>query len=360
MKRPLSCTLRQKLALEEATTAKAQLDENVFTFDSLATERGLGVADIDLGDIEQGQLSDEIDAALFGTKELGIFGPFETDLGPALFRVNASIDAQNTTFEEATAELTAEYVGEETRLMIVEMVTDIDDLLAQGLTLEEIANETEMDLNTISMAPDTADDIAAYDEFRTQAFAARKTDFPTLVDLSDGGIFALRLDEIIEPTLRPLADVKDQVIADWAKATDLAAVQRNADELVSQLDTGAEFAALDLTPKSEQNATRDAFFEGVPASLIADLFETEVGKTKQVTLGDRVVVARLTDVTPFDPSTDEGKLLQGQVQTQLANQVTGDLLRLFSTALETRDGVTLNQEAINQINAQILGGTGGL
>jgi len=347
-------------SLEEANTAKAQLDENVFTFDSLATERGLAVADIDLGDIEQGQLSDDIDAVLFGTKELGVFGPFDTDLGPALFRVNASIDAQNTTFEEATEELTAEYVGEETRLMVVEMITDIDDLLAQGLTLEEIANETEMELSTISMAPDTADGIAAYDEFRTQAFTTKKSDFPELVDLSDGGIFALRLDNIIEPTLRPLADVKDQVVADWAKATDLAAVQANADDLVAKLDSGADFTALNLTPKTEENATRDAFFEGVPAKLIADLFETEIGKSQQVTVGDRVVVARLSEVTAFDADTDEGKLLLGQVQTQLANQVTGDLLRLFSTALETRDGVTLNQEAINQINTQILGGTGGL
>jgi len=33
-------------------------------------------------------------------------------------------------------------------------------------------------------------------------------------------------------------------------------------------------------------------------------------------------------------------------------------LRLFASALKDRDGVILNQNAVNQINTQILGGTG--
>jgi len=46
------------------------------------------------------------------------------------------------------------------------------------------------------------------------------------------------------------------------------------------------------------------------------------------------------------------------VRLQLSNQVTGDLLRLFASALKIRDGVSLNQVAVNQINTQILGGSG--
>jgi peptidyl-prolyl cis-trans isomerase D len=342
-----------------AELALAQIRENVITFDALAEQRGLAIADIDMGEIEQGELETVIDEVLFGTKNLGLIGPFDTDLGPTLFRINASIDAQNTTFEEATPELTAEYVGEESRRLIVEMVTELDELLAQGLSLEELVKETPMTLHQINMDASTANGIAAYAEFRDVALSIQKDDFPEIKDLSDGGIFAARLDSITEPALRPLTDVREQVVIDWANATDQAALVAKAASIAAQLDTGADFATLALSPRVETDITRDAFIENIPPTLVADLFTGETGKTKTHTNDDTVVVARINAITPFDPNADDSKVLVSQVQTQLGNQVTGDLLRLFSTALETRDGVTLNQNAINQVNTQILGGTGG-
>ena len=342
-----------------AQTAKGQLDANVFTFDSLATERGLTIDDIDLGEVEQGQLPTSVDAALFGTKQLGIVGPIETDLGPALFRVNASMDAQTTTFEEAKAELTAEFVGEESRLLIVDMVEDINDLLAQGLELEEIATETDLVLGQIDMHATTEEGIAAYDAFRQSALSVEKRDLPELFDLSDGGIFAIRLDGIVEPTLRPLADVTEQVAVDWALSADQTALETLANDIAAKLESGQSFVDLGLVAKPEENITRDAFIDGLPRALIENVFANEVGKINQISADNKVIISRLSSVTPFDFNSTDGTTLMAQVRRELGNQITGDLLVLFANALEQRDGVNLNQTAINQINTQILGGTGG-
>ena len=345
--------------MDAAKTAKEQLDANVFTFDSLATERGLTVADIDLGDVEQGQLATSVDDALFGTKQLGILGPIQTDLGPALFRVNASMDAQTTTFDEAKVELMAEFVGEESRLLIVDMVEDINDLLAQGLDFEEIANETDMVIGKIDMHAATEEGIAAYDAFRQSALNVKKRDLPELFDLSDGGIFAIRLDDIVEPTLRPLADVKEQVAIDWAFAVDQASLEAMANDIAAKLEAGQSFAELGLTAQTEENMTRDAFIDGIPPALIENVFANEAGKTNQISADGQVILSRLSSVTPFDANNEEGTALIAQVERELGNQITSDLLVLFANALEQRDGVNLNQTAINQINTQILGGTGG-
>jgi peptidyl-prolyl cis-trans isomerase D len=345
--------------LAAAQTAREQLDQKVLTFDSLATQRGLTQADIDLGEVEQGTLEASVDEILFGTKELGIIGPFETDLGPALFRVNASIDAQNTTFEEAKAELMAEFISEESRLIIVDIVEDLNDLLAQGLKLEEIANDSDMIVGTIDMQPTTQTGIAAYDAFRQSALNVQMRDLPELLDLSDGGIFALRLDEIIEPTLRPLADTKDQVATDWARNTDQSALEDLANQLADKLKSGQSFADLELLAKTQENATRDGFIDGVPSALIQNIFASENGDINQISIDGKVIITRLSSITAFDATDEEGKALMDQVGRELGNQITGDLLVLFANALEQRDGVNLNQTAINQINTQILGGTGG-
>ncbi|MDG1217050.1 MAG: hypothetical protein P8N16_02210, partial [Amylibacter sp.] len=301
---------------------------------------------------------EEIDDLLFNASEVGIYGPIDTNLGPALFQINAIIDPQNTSFADAAEELTAEYVSIESRKLINEMITDIDDLLAQGLTLEEIAKETAMELEKISYDNTTENGIAAYDGFRDEALKVKIGGFPELRELSDGGVFALRLDDLIEPALRPFETVKDQVATDWSASEDKKSLLKLADTLIIKLDNGETFESLNLNAESVSSITRNKYIEGIPAQLLEELFSNKTGKTSKIDNGDNVLLARLNDISEFNSETDESKELLSQVGIQLSNQVTGDLLRLFASALKDRDGVILNQNAVNQINTQILGGTG--
>ena len=344
--------------LETAKKIKGQLDKNDISFLEAAEDRGLTINDIDLGDIEKGQLDTNIDEILFNASEVGIYGPIDTDLGPALFQINAIIDAQKTNFEDAKDELKAEYVSVESRKLINEMISDIDDLLAQGLTLEEIAKDTDMQLEKISYNNKTENGIAAYDSFRSEAMNAKIGGFPELKELSDGGVFALRLDELIEPTLRPFDTVKEQVVNDWLNAENKKLMSKLADELIIKLDNGSTFEALNLSAENVISTTRNKYIDGIPASLLETLFSIKIGKSSKIDNDDTIILARLDSINEFEDETDESKELLSQVGIQLSNQVTGDLLRLFASALKDRDGVILNQNAVNQINTQILGGTG--
>jgi len=345
-------------SVKTARTVKDQLDKEEVSFTKVAEDRGLTQTDIDLGDIEKGQLDKDIDDLLFNASEVGIYGPIDTNLGPALFQINAIIDPQNTSFEDAAEELTAEYVSIESRKLINEMITDIDDLLAQGLTLEEIAKETAMELEKISYDNTTETGIAAYDGFRAEALKVKIGGFPELRELSDGGVFALRLDDLIEPALRPFETVKDQVATDWSASEDKKSLLKLADTLIIKLDNGETFKSLNLNAESVSSITRNKYIDGIPAQLLEELFSNKTGKTSKIDNGDTVLLARLNDISEFNSETDESKELLSQVGIQLSNQVTGDLLRLFASALKDRDGVILNQNAVNQINTQILGGTG--
>jgi peptidyl-prolyl cis-trans isomerase D len=345
-------------SVKTARTVKDQLDKEEVSFTKVAEDRGLTQTDIDLGDIEKGQLDKDIDDLLFNASEVGIYGPIDTNLGPALFQINAIIDPQNTSFEDAAEELTAEYVSIESRKLINEMITDIDDLLAQGLTLEEIAKETAMELEKISYDNTTETGIAAYDGFRDEALKVKIGGFPELRELSDGGVFALRLDDLIEPALRPFETVKDQVATDWSASEDKKSLLKLADTLIIKLDNGETFESLNLNAESVSSITRNKYIDGIPAQLLEELFSNKTGKTSKIDNGDTVLLARLNDISEFNSETDESKELLSQVGIQLSNQVTGDLLRLFASALKDRDGVILNQNAVNQINTQILGGTG--
>ncbi len=61
------------------------------------------------------------------------------------------------------------------------------------------------------------------------------------------GVFAMRLDEIVPPTLRPFEEVRDEVLADWRRAE----VQRQLLELAADLSL-AEVAQTEATPDEAQ------------------------------------------------------------------------------------------------------------
>ena len=99
--------LVERLVYLDATAADraaAQLEVEGTTFEALVQERGLNLADVDLGDVTRLEL-DAAGEAVFAAEVGDVVGPLPSNLGPALFRVNAVLPAQNTPFEEAEPRL---------------------------------------------------------------------------------------------------------------------------------------------------------------------------------------------------------------------------------------------------------------
>ncbi|MEO1026703.1 MAG: SurA N-terminal domain-containing protein, partial [Pseudomonadota bacterium] len=100
--------LVERLVYSDATSAeaaKARLDAGEASFDDLVGDRGLTLADVDLGDVSQSDLGDA-GAAIFALTEPGVAGPLPSSLGPALYRMNGILAAENIDFEEVRDEMT--------------------------------------------------------------------------------------------------------------------------------------------------------------------------------------------------------------------------------------------------------------
>ena len=110
-----------------------------------------------MGDVGPDDLGAAADA-VFALTEPGVVGPFASDLGPALFRMNAVLPAQETTFEEAKVTLTGEAQLDAARRAIGDKLEAIDDALAGGATLEEVQAEQGMQLVTFDYVPGAQSD----------------------------------------------------------------------------------------------------------------------------------------------------------------------------------------------------------
>mgnify|MGYP001793169468 CR=1 FL=1 len=342
---------------EDAEAAKARLDRGDISFSELVGERGLTLSDIDLGDVQEGDLGAASDA-IFSLEEPAVVGPLDSSLGPALFRMNAILSAQETTFEEAKDDLGTELALDRARRLIEVQAQEIDDMLAGGATLEEVANDTEMTLGQINYSEESTDTIAAYNDFRTAADAVTADDFPEVVPLEDGGIVALRLDEVVPPTLQPLADVRGEVIALWRERTINRLLREQATEISEGLTEVSDLAAAGLTATVETDITRQDFIEGLPRSFLDTVFEMEVGGRSVISAGPQVYLVRLDGVAPPDTEAQSNIALSGALERQLSDGIGRDILDAFAVDVQSRAGIAIDQRALDAVNASFGPGAG--
>jgi peptidyl-prolyl cis-trans isomerase D len=337
-----------------AEAGLATLTAGETDFETLVAGRGLTLADVDLGDISQPDLG-AAGEAVFAAEVGSVVGPFPTSLGPALFRVNGVLDAQNIPFEDVRDDLAAELAPDRARRVIEAQAGNIDDMLAGGATLEELAADTDMQMQTIDWSPVVDAGIAAYPAFRNAAAELAAGDYPALIELDDGGVFAMRLDEELPPRLLPLDEVRDMAAAGW-QAEETARLLRNrAEAIVADFATGGDLAAQGLTVIEERNITRDQFIPGTAPGFLSRVFQMGAGDLAVIdgpveAAGPTVLIVRLDAVLPADEK-DPGVIALRDRLTQSGRAgLAQDLFQSYVGQLQTQAGVQLDQAAINAVH----------
>lgn len=335
-----------------AEAAMARIAEGA-TFEDLVAERGLSLDDTDMGDVTRAQLGAAAEAVFALTEPGAVTGPHRSSLGPAVFRMNAILAAQETPFEEAAPGLRDELAADRARRRIADSFDAIEDLLAGGATLEDLANETDMVLGQIDWDAASSEGIAAYDEFRDAARAVQASDFPEVTVLSDGGIFALRLDRIDPPAPRPLDEVREEAAAGARAEALRAALTARAEALAPELAAqGVEaFAeASGLIPDSFESLTRLDRLPGLPPALIEALHAAEPGQTVIQASGGQAYLALITARSAPDEGDAQTARLIEAVNQQIGGALAQDVFGYFARALEAEAGIRFNQAAIDAVH----------
>ncbi|KIC42831.1 peptidylprolyl isomerase [Ruegeria sp. ANG-R] len=334
---------------DAATEALAQLEVGGADFEQLVRDRQLELSDVDLGDVTREDLGDAADT-VFAAEIDDVVGPLPTVFGPALFRINGSLAENNISFEDAEAELREELAAERARRMIEAQAEDINDMLAGGATLEELANETEMELGNIDWTQQSDDGVAAYDGFRSAAEAVQESDFPEVAFLEDGSIFALRLNEVLPPRPEPLETARPRVAEAWIQAETGKALQNQANTVLTQLATDGDFAATGLPFRVENALTRTAFLDDVPADFMTQVFEMEPGELRVIPGNGTALIVRLDEELP-PAETDEQRQMQDALAAQLNQALAQNIFDIFVRDAQTRARPVLDQQALNAVRA---------
>lgn len=369
-----------------AETARADIEAGRLSFEQLVTQRGLTLDDVDLGEVSEEELGDA-GAEVFALDQPGVVGPIQTNLGPALYAMHAILEPVNISFEEAQDDLRGDAALDRAARMIEDRMQEYEDLLVGGATLEELAQDTDLQLGQIDLAADSAPEggsIAGYQDFRDLANEVTEADFPSITRLDDGGVFALRLDEIVPPALRPFEEVRDEVLEDWRQGEAqrqllaLADEQRLLDASAaaapqpkSRANTGAggvvanpalpAESSPDATPAAPELAwtsvadlTRDGWIEELPPEAVVHAFEMkEPGEIEIVDAQNRVILVRLDAINAADLEGEDAQRVTDAVNSRISESLGADIFDYYAREAQRSGGLQVNQSTINAVNTQV-------
>ena len=302
--------------------------------------------EINLGLVSRGGIVSEAEDAVFGLEKGGVSQPVESAFGWHLFKVNAIEEAHTQPLAEVRDALADDLSYQWSQTEAYERSNQLADELAMGASMEDAAKLLGMKIQTIgpvSIQGQTpnGDNVTLNDStprLLPTAYQMQSGQLSTLQEGENGVYYVVRVDEITSPRVRPLAEVRSEVVQQWKaekKREQLdALVQGVAERLASQnvaevaKSTGA-ILHNDVTLKR----TDDAFGTGdnqtaLPGALVNALFAMEQpGEVTQAIASPEggYMLAKLETIKEVDTQAANDELVA--LADEVAASVEGELFR---------------------------------
>lgn len=354
---------------DEAKAAAAKLAGGM-TFEALLEERKLTAADVDLGLKSANEIGDAaLRDAIFATAEGQVSNPVKDPFGFVLVRIAKIEAARVTPFEMVRRQIEDDARADRLQTdpaikgQVDGLFRKIEDQRIAGKSLAEAAQAAGAKLVTIAAVDRQGNDgngnkveIPGGNETVNAVFASDIGLDNEPLQGRDGGFTWFEVNAVEPARDKTFDEVRDQVktrlIAD---RRDKALAEMLAG-LVKKIEGGATMAAIGQElglPVQRFSGIRRNSREAVLGQAAVDrAFAGAVGKPVTALAGDGVsrvlIVPFDATLLAYDPAQDEASGLTRQIATGIAD----DLMAQYTAALRKAQGVTINQNVLNQALGQ--------
>lgn len=202
---------------EEADKAAVRI-KTPADFAAVARERGLQDADLKLGTFAAAQMDARLSEAAFAVKESAITAPVQGPFGWVILRAAKVVPGVNKTFDQVKEQIREDMVKVRAADLIRDLGDKFEDERGGGSSLADAAVKLNLPLRHVAAAdrqgvtPEGGKaEIPIQPEFMAQVFQTESGDESDLFMTDDGQTFAVKVNAITPPTLKPLASVREDV-----------------------------------------------------------------------------------------------------------------------------------------------------
>jgi len=343
----------------DAKTARAKLDSGQ-SFAQVAAALGKKPADVSIGTVVQQDLPDARGPAAFSLPANGVSAPVKGPFGWVLLHVTAIAPGKSTSLEQATPEVRQSLLAQAAAAKVVDIMNACQDSLSTGAEIQEAAVRSGMHFVHVSatdrtgLGPDGTRSAAPdNDELRAEVFKAEVGDIGDPFQSKDGHAFAIKVNGVTPPKLKPLDAVRAQAAARWTAEQRAAQLRAKAQTLAAQANARQDLArtaqsvgAKIQTSPALARSTQDNTFS---KPLVAAIFAAKFGSLVSGPLGkgDGYVIARVTGIRH-----KAGTIGNRDFETsrkELATQIGDDLALSLAQTAKARQGVTIHPDLVQSV-----------
>ncbi len=314
---------------------------------------------IDLGLLNRQEIPHELGDVAFELPLNQPSQPIKSPLGWHILRIVKIAPAATQSFDDAKPKIEAELKLQEATDRLDKIGNQADDALAGGAALADVAAKYALKTINVAASDEGGHDRqgkpvalpVASDEILKTVFATNQGDTSRITDTKDGSIFAVHVDKITPPQVKPLAEVKDIAVAGWQAEQKREAASKEAAALAAAVSPGLALAKAagdkGLTLLAAVLLSRDAApGQTTPPALVAKLFAAKPGEIVTASDATGAYAAQLKEIQSPETIPDAAA---AKLADQLAGEARGDIAGEFTEALRRRFPVEIQRAALDRM-----------
>ncbi|MEQ9519964.1 MAG: SurA N-terminal domain-containing protein [Parvibaculum sp.] len=330
--------------------------------ETILAEKELSLDDVTLKDVtERGFLSPDIAEKAFSMSVGEVSDAIDGPLAHVVLRVENITAAAPAVFEEHKDEVRKALVEDEAADAVFDLYNTIEDERAGGASLAEIASRFSLEVVTIDEATQTG-------LTRAGQPPANMPNIPGLIaevyendvgietpanELADGGYYWVEVTGVTPAEVKPLDEVRGQVLDLWKREKRKLLLDELAQSLVERGNAGTSIDALAAEHARAAQASTPMLrrFSNDTFSRIGvnGLFGSPDGGFSYALagFGDSMVVMQVTKIETPEPGNGTDGL--DEIQAALSERAGDDLIASLVTALQEKHVVEVNYGLLDQM-----------
>lgn len=300
-------------------------------------------------------LPSEIALALKELKTGETIGPIETTLGFHVITLNDIKKDQYTPLSEVEGSIKQTLRDREMDDQIYRLADDLDNAVAEGLSLSDIAQQYDISLKTIPSLesdslsveglPQNQDDAQ---EILETVFIIDEQEISPVIELTDGSFVLAQVTEITPEEVKSLADVSTDIKKQLSEQQKSVAVQSKAAQFMSSYNKD-EGSIEELARKQNVSFTRTRAIGRIPqggvavstdeANLLFSL--TPKNDVSSLRVGKDVKIIRLADIQETQTIPQTGEEITA-LEEKIALDINNEMQQQFTNAWKEKFGVHIN------------------
>ena len=339
-----------------ANEALNKILSNEKTFEQIGKDLNLNRKEIFFGTYSKIDLDDELSDFIFDTKikKNSIVGPINGELGFELYKVNKIIPEFVLGEEKAKSQIINEIQLENSLNKLSEMIPEVEDMIASGETLEEIARKYQMNIENIEISK--GDELPK--KYRNKNlktyFDEASNDNTDLLQIEDNTFISIRLDEEIEPIIPSFEKIYDQLLDDYKISQILELMEKDLNEVITKytLDEAVKLNKIIHLFDDKINRETNDSFKILNKLTVENIFQNSVGDFVIQKMNENknpyLILIETTKIIPASSKSAYDKVLKN-IQNQVNEQVKNDLITSLLNSLRQIYEPKVNYELLNQI-----------